>query len=319
MGGKMRSPEMARAPSRFWHGALVYDGDADFVANVGEFLRAGLEAEEPMLVVVGAAKIGWLRDLLGPESAAIRFEDMAEVGANPGRIIGHWRDFVAEEAGGRVPRGVGEPAFPARSPAELAECNHHEALLNTSFDAGLPWRLLCPYDRSTLPAEVLQDAAHNHPHLLSEGSPAASSAYVEDRISAMIGDPLPEPATTLLELEVGLYTLGRLRNAVGALADAAGLPPGRAADLVLAVNELAANSVRHGGGDGRFRCWQDGQSLVCEVRDAGHIAAPLVGRSRPPVDQPGGRGLWMVHHLCDLVQLRTTATGSVVRVHAHME
>jgi anti-sigma regulatory factor (Ser/Thr protein kinase) len=316
MGGAMAFPETVPDPARFWHGALVYDGDAEFVAGVGEFLEDGLEADEPMLVVVGAEKIGWLRDRLGSASAAIRFEDMGEIGTNPGRIIGYWRDFVEAEADGRRPRGVGEPVFPTRSAAELAECSHHEALLNTAFDDGVPWRLLCPYDRATLAPAVLDDAARNHPVLLSGGSQSESGTYVRGRITELIDDPLPEPASTLLHLEIDLHTLSALRVIVGTLAERVGLPPRRSADLVLAVNELAANSIRYGGGGGTFRCWQDGHSLVCEVRDAGHIADPLVGRSRPSVDQLGGRGVWIVHHLCDLVQLRTSAAGTVVRVHA---
>ena len=208
--------------------------------------------------------------------------------------------------------------FPARSAAELAECNHHEALLNTAFDGGAPWRLLCPYDESTLAPEVLDDAAHNHPHVLREGAEGGSGTYVPDRIAEMIDDPLPEPSTTLLEAHFGLHALGSVRRAVAALAHRVGLEPRRATDFVLAVNELAANSVRHGGGHGSLRCWDDGRSLVGEVRDSGHIADPLVGRSRPSVEQPGGRGVWMVHHLCDLVQLRTSPDGTVVRVHAHL-
>jgi hypothetical protein len=29
----------------------------------------------------------------------------------------------------------------------------------------------------------------------------------------------------------------------------------------------------------------------------------------------GGRGLWIVNHLCDLVQLRSSPAGNVVRLH----
>lgn len=314
----MTSVDLPTRADEFWHGAFMYAGDAEFVDGVGEFIQAGLEADDPMLVVVGAAKIGWLRDHLGSASAAIRFEDMDEVGRNPGRIIGYWHDFVDQQAGRRNPRGVGEPVFPARSTAELAECNHHEALLNTAFEGGAPWRLLCPYDETTLAPQILEDAAHNHPHVLREGAAADSGTYVPDRITGMIDEPLPEPASTLLEAHFDLHALGSVRRAVAALAHRVGLAPRRAADLVLAVNELAANSVRHGGGRGTVRCWDDGRSLVCEVRDGGHIADPLVGRSRPRVEQAGGRGVWMVHHLCDLVQLRTSPEGTVVRVHAHL-
>ena len=38
------------------------------------------------------------------------------------------------------------------------------------------------------------------------------------------------------------------------------------------------------------------------------------GQGEGEVGQPIGRGLWLVHQLCDLVQLRTSATGTVVRM-----
>ena len=49
--------------------------------------------------------------------------------------------------------------------------------------------------------------------------------------------------------------------------------------------------------------------------DAGRIADPLAGRQRPTSGQSGGHGLWLCNQICDLVQLRTFATGSVVRLH----
>jgi anti-sigma regulatory factor (Ser/Thr protein kinase) len=34
-----------------------------------------------------------------------------------------------------------------------------------------------------------------------------------------------------------------------------------------------------------------------------------------PFIREGGRGLWLVNQLCDLVQLRSSAAGGVVRLH----
>ena len=45
------------------------------------------------------------------------------------------------------------------------------------------------------------------------------------------------------------------------------------------------------------------------------IEDPLAGRERAPDADGGGRGLWIVNHLCDLVQLRSSRAGSVVRLH----
>ena len=95
----------------------------------------------------------------------------------------------------------------------------------------------------------------------------------------------------------------------------ASLEADRAHDLVLAVNELATNSVRHGGGAGTLRMWVETDMLMCEVLDSGHITESHLERGPPPPEQHTGRGLWVVKQLCDLVQIRSTPTGSVVRVH----
>jgi anti-sigma regulatory factor (Ser/Thr protein kinase) len=85
--------------------------------------------------------------------------------------------------------------------------------------------------------------------------------------------------------------------------------------MVLVVNEVTTNSVRHGGGTGTLRIWEEGASLICEVRDRGQILDPLIGRRKPPADRGSGLGLWLANQLCDLVQIRSFPTGSVVRLH----
>jgi anti-sigma regulatory factor (Ser/Thr protein kinase) len=86
-------------------------------------------------------------------------------------------------------------------------------------------------------------------------------------------------------------------------------------DLVLAVNEVATNSVRHAGGRGIARAWESRGGVVCEVEDAGRLDVPLAGRERPTHEQVGGHGLWLVNQVCDLAQIRSLAHGTVVRLH----
>jgi anti-sigma regulatory factor (Ser/Thr protein kinase) len=301
----------------FRHEALLYAGDVEFLAGVLPFIREGVEADEPVLVVVSAARIGLLRSALGHWADRVAFADMAEVGANPARIIPAWRDFVAgHDLASRRARGIGEPVWASRRPAELVECQRHETLLNLAF-AGVPaWWLLCPYDTTTLAPDVLEEARRSHPFVTEAGVSAESAAWAGmEAAAAPFTTALPEPLDPPPEFAFGSGALAGLRELVAREAAAAGLDPDRAADLVLAVDEVATNSLRHGGGRGTLRIWSDGDAVVCEVRDRGRIEDPLVGRVRPPLEQDGGRGLWLVNQLCDLVQLRSSERGAVVRLH----
>ena len=106
-----------------------------------------------------------------------------------------------------------------------------------------------------------------------------------------------------------------MRGFVRREAEALGLPPERADDLVLAVNEAAANSIRHAHGQGTLRVWAEDGHVVCEVADEGRIRDPLVGRRRPEPTPANSRGIWLINHLCDLVQIRSTTSGTVLRLH----
>ena len=97
--------------------------------------------------------------------------------------------------------------------------------------------------------------------------------------------PRPVPDVPGLSFESG----GLRRAFVAEQAGRSGLTAETADAMVLAVSEIATNSIRHGGGHGEIRAWADGRSLVCEVTDRGHITAPLVGRERPVPDAARGR------------------------------
>lgn len=120
------------------------------------------------------------------------------------------------------------------------------------------------------------------------------------------------------ELSFGAGELTLVRARVGAWAGEHALGAQATEELVLAVNELATNSIRHGGGEGTLRCWRERDTLICEVRDSGWITDPLAGSVRPAPDARGGRGLWLAKQLCDLVQIHSTPSGSAVRVHKRL-
>jgi anti-sigma regulatory factor (Ser/Thr protein kinase) len=305
---------------RFHHSALFYSGEDSFLEGTLPFLEEAVAAEEPALVAVARARIEIMREALGSEARKVHFADMHVLGSNPARIIPAWRRFLDEHAPDERPvRGIGEPIWAGRSEAELTECQRHESLLNVAFDSGQAWQLLCPYDLDALDEDVIEAARHSHPFLAQDGASRMSDTYLlhHEETNPFRGE-LPPPCAQPQELAFTCEGLARLRRFVSQRAADASLNSGRAADLVLAVNELATNSLRHGGGMGTLRIWTDADTLLCEVNDSGHITEPLVGRTPPAPTSPTGRGLWVVNHLCDLVQIRSTPTGSVVRVHMRL-
>jgi anti-sigma regulatory factor (Ser/Thr protein kinase) len=303
----------------FAHDALFYAGLDGFLEGVLPFVRDGLEAGEATMVAVAGERLTALREALGGDrdDDGLMLADMAEIGRNPARIIGRWRDFVAERGGAGPLRGVGEPIWAGRTPDELAECQHHESLINVAF-AGVPdFRLICPYDVAALPEPVIEAARRSHPALVEGGARGASADYAAP--AALVpADGLAPPPASAASVRFGADDLARLRRDVAARAAEAGLSAERAADLMLAVSELATNSVRHGGGGGTLAAWTDRDAFVCEVRDAGRLEDPLVGRARPVAGQRSGRGMWLVNEVCDLVQVRSTSRGTLVRLHLRL-
>ncbi len=297
----------------FRHEVMLYDSRETFVDGAAPFIRDAVAAREPIMVAIGAEKIELLRSRLGEDAEQVVFADMAELGTNPARIIPAWQEFVDAHAGlGRPMRGIGEPIWAERSPTELVECQCHEALLNVAFAAAPDFHLICPYDTHLLAGEVIAEAERSHPFV----SGAPSGAYRGDHAVPQFAEPLPEPAAPVAEHQITRESLVHLRAHTAAEAQRAGLTPQRSHDVVLAVHEIATNSLRHGGGRGVLRIWTDAGTLICEVRDHGRIVRqPLVGRVRPALGQSGGWGLWLANQLIDLVQLRELPDGSVVRLH----
>ncbi len=309
--------------SSFRHEALFYTSREEFLEGVVPFIRGGVVDGEAVLVAVDRGKTELLRYALGPESDRVDFTDMSEVGRNPARIIPLWQRFVDRHLlDGRSVRGVGEPLWAGRSPAEVVECQAHETLLNTAFDDGSAWSLLCPYDAAALDEEVVAEARRSHPCLVTRGVREDSVDYLSTHPSPARWDQALDPPPAGAEhvpFEAGRGSLSAVREFVRRYA--AAMTPDRAAveQVVLAANELVVNSTLHGGGHGAVRLWRDGDALMCEVQDTGSFAAdPLVGRRAPSADQFGGRGMWLVNQLCDLVQVRSTPEGTIVRTRCRL-
>ena len=88
-----------------------------------------------------------------------------------------------------------------------------------------------------------------------------------------------------------VYTtnLSEVRVLAETQARQAGLAEDRIVDFVIAVSEIAANTVRHARTQGSMEIWSDAGEIICEMRDGGVIADPAsAGRQPPAADASGG-------------------------------
>ena len=126
-------------------------------------------------------------------------------------------------------------------------------------------------------------------------------------------------AQPVLDLGFDSGMLHTARAQMRACVSHAGFPEGRADDVVLAVHELAANAVRHGGGAGRLRIWDLAGALYCQVDD-GDLLASAKPEGSP--DQAAmnslpcepGHGLWVVQQVADQMESLSGPGGTSVLI-----
>jgi len=310
------APVRSKAHGAYQHEAFLYRGDDDFLASTVPFVLDAVSLGQPVMAAVTLPRLVQLQAAVGVDAPGVRYVDMGELGANPARIIPAWRAFVDEcPRDGQPVRGIGEPVWAGRRATEIQECQLHEALLNLAVEPDTPLWLLCPYDADALARPVIDEAARSHPSLREGDHYRGSTTYggvhhVDALFGGRLADPPPDAHTLTFERD----DVGEVRRRVTRHAREAGLNADRATDLTLAATEVATNSVRHGGGRGVLRLWRQGDAVVCEFTDRGHITDPLAGRRTPSLSAEGGRGLWLANQLCDLVQIRSAPSGTAVRL-----
>jgi anti-sigma regulatory factor (Ser/Thr protein kinase) len=295
------------------HQALLYEDVQQFLDAVLPFIREGVDRGEPVLAVATTTNSGLLRDELGQTATNVKFVDPAQWYDAPGRTMAACHRYVrAVRSGQERVRVIGEPVWAGWNALETAGWKRFEASLNIAFAAAPAW-MICSYDQRALPPEVITAARRTHPQF-SGGTPSGDyddpmSLYTsweadlppapKGRYSTLWfdGDPAPVRHFTVVE------------------ATRLGLAPNLVDDLVLAVNEVATNAIRHGAGHGEVRIWHDEQFLLCEVFDPGNGADASFSYLPPNPDSEHGHGLWITRQLCDLVEIRAKAGGTTVRMY----
>jgi anti-sigma regulatory factor (Ser/Thr protein kinase) len=301
---------------RFRHLALIYHGRAEYLSGLRGFIHASRADGDAVLVAVPERKTQLVRQEVGDDSAHVTLVDMTELGRNPARIIPAVLSFAGRHRGQHV-CFIGEPIWPGRTAAEIQEATRHEALINLAFRDSLV-TVLCPYDGARLPKSVIADAASTHPAVIRDRQERASTRYLGPLdLPPRCNRPLSRPPAHAEALGYS-DDLRPVRSFVASRAKRAGLTPPRIPDLVLAISELAANTLRHTDGGGTVQFWQTRDEIICQVADSGQIADPLA-RYRVPSDEVlGGKGLWLVNQVCDFVQARTGQAGTITRLHMRL-
>jgi anti-sigma regulatory factor (Ser/Thr protein kinase) len=296
------------------HLVFFYRDAAEYRARLNDFVRAAAAAGQPLLIAIPQIPAAWPDR---PDTATIRTADMAEFGRNPARVVPALRAFCDAHAGKAV-RIVTESIWAGRPHAEVCEAIRHEALIEQAL-AGLKADVLCPYNAALLPRSVLADARRAHRWQFLANEVAASAEYeAPGAIPAWCQVPLPSPPPDAEAVEYH-SDLRRVRAMVTAAGERAGLSAARITDLMIAVSEVAANTLRHTRTGGVALAWRADGEVLCQVTDTGYITDPLAGLHRPPPGEPGGQGLWLVNQVCDLVEVRSTANGTSVRMHMRIQ
>ncbi len=116
------------------------------------------------------------------------------------------------------------------------------------------------------------------------------------------------------EMHFTVDHLPGVRRFVAAHARKCGLDEDSIGDLVIAVNEIATNGVRHGSTKAELRMWASDGRVYAEVRDEGHWVPSEAGDAPPTSDAEGGMGLWVTRQICSAVHIIAGERGTIVRL-----
>lgn len=282
------------------HGLLVHCTDDELVEGTRTFVENGLASGAQVLVHGTRERVGWMRDVLGSHPA-LDYGFDEEMYLAPNRTLFAYQQKLAE-----IPPGVefwvtGTVPLGLDASAQAAWARY-ESAVNEALSS-FPFRAMCTYDARTRPEKVIAAARATHPTVGPDLATRASPEYVDP--AAFLADPLAEvPAppsstpslgTTIARLE----HLARVRDLVRNTARAWSAVSSRSIEeLVIAVNEIAANGLVHGAPPVQLTLWADLDVLTCLVEDSGRgTLDPLTGYRYP--GESGPMGLWATRQLVD--------------------
>jgi anti-sigma regulatory factor (Ser/Thr protein kinase) len=298
------------------HDAFVYDSDAQYCAEGGGFLEEGLAAGEAAVVAGTRDRLAVMRDTLGSTAKRVTFVDIGSTYTRPARTLGAYSRILSRElqAAPSV-RALAEVQY-GPTPGDWREWMAYEAISSCAY-AHLPAWVVCTYNRETSPHEVLDAVWQAHSQVLDRDSGWTESPHFGDPASMVRAQtPEPEALPHLRTLPPG-DDLEAFRERLSSELNAAGVPPRRSLEMLLAATEVAKNAWEHGGGPHELRVGRADGRFVCEVSDRGTgFADPLAGYIVPRGDGRRGAGLWIARQMAWRVEIMPASPGVTVRLWA---
>jgi DNA-binding GntR family transcriptional regulator len=302
----------ARRTDELVHRALIYRDEPELLAATVPFVLEGLDASERVLAVTTPQSAEALGRALGRRAGEVEFRDSGDWYLLPSHTLLSYERYIEQSDRPRV-RVIGEVAWSGVSPAPMGEWIRYESILNVAF-ASQPVTFMCPYDVRALPERIVADARRTHPELADGTTVSSSRDFVDAAtlLRELDAEPLEPPRAPVSECAID-RDLRAVRGFILDQVKRAGVRGKAIQDAFLAVQDVAADVV----GRGSLRAWVDEGELVFEVRDDGTaIGDPMVGQlTSDPSQRSEPRGLWLARLLCDLVEVRSTDRGLVVRLH----
>jgi anti-sigma regulatory factor (Ser/Thr protein kinase) len=286
----MRDPTAGGAE----HISLWYRNPSERIGHLVREVGAGIAAGEAVLARVPDALWSRAVPALGDAAGRVEWLPVDDQYGNPVEAMAALAGFVERSQADHAPRirAVGELPLVHGSVDE--RWVRYEGAVSHLF-AEVPLRAACLVDASTATAGSLETMAAVH-HAVDDGSGLRPSDLFDPvgTCRRLVTRPPSSPADAVLRHPSA--AAGRLA-ATDLAADL--LTADRLADLRLVVTELVTNALRHNGDGVELRLWRSPGGVTLAVSDHGPgIGDPFAGL-RPPGFLGGGRGLWLVGHLCD--------------------
>src|SRR3954447_11926296 len=302
---------MTQHPASLRHNALVYESQEEYLACAVPFLREGIEAGEGAIVAHTKRGLAMMRESLGPDAAHVTFVDVSAAYTRPAQTLAAYHTIYVEQLQSTPAlRAVADVQF-GPDPAEWDLWIGYEAVFNRSF-GHLPAWVLCSYDANGIPDPVIEGLWQTHSDVLADEKWSASDRFEDpDRVLREV-TPTPAPLAGLRSVRFG-RDLEELRERVACELVVHGLSPERSLDMLLAVTEVGANAVTHGGGIVDVRLGPVGGRFVCEIVDGGGGFDDPAAGYLPPLDG-AGTGLWVARQLTRRIEFFHAPGGFTARI-----